>query len=202
MTKLVLLLCLMAGGATMTMGATQNSNQQTPAPASPAAGAPQTSPAPLPSAPPASPGDADSIEHIITAVYDVISGPAGAPRDWDRFRSLFYPGARLIPTRRDDKGVVTAVVLSPDEYVTRGKNAFANQGFFENSISNRIESWDHIAHVWSAYESRHAKGEKPFARGINSFQLFNDGTRWWILSIFWEGEDKDHPLPEKYVKRG
>jgi hypothetical protein len=200
MTKLVLVLCLMAGGGTMTMGAAQNSNPQTSAPTPPAAAASQTSPAPLP--PASHPGDVDSIEHIIAAVYDVISGPAGAARDWDRFRSLFYPGARLIPTRRDEKGVGIARVLSPEEYVTRGKDAFANQGFFENSVANRIESWDHITHVWSTYESRHAKGEKPFARGINSFQLFNDGTRWWILSIFWEGEDKDHPLPEKYVERG
>jgi hypothetical protein len=196
MTKIALLLCLIAGG--WTMGAAQNANPQTPAPAPPAAGAPQTSPAPPPAA--ARAGDVDSIEHIIAAVYDVISGPAGAPRDWDRFRSLFYPGARLIPTRRDDKGVGIARVLSPEEYVARGKDAFASQGFFENSVTNRIESWDTIAHVWSTYESRHAKGEKPFARGINSFQLFNDGTRWWILTIFWEGEDKDRPLPDKYLK--
>jgi hypothetical protein len=198
MTKLVLLLCLIAGVGAITMGAAQDSNPQTPAQAPPAAGAPQTSPAPLP--PAARAGDVDSIEHIITAVYDVISGPAGAPRDWDRFRSLFYPGARLIPTRRDDKGVGMARVLSPEEYVTRGKDAFASQGFFENSVANRMESWDTIAHVWSTYESRHAKGEKPFARGINSFQLFNDGKRWWILTIFWEAEDKDHSLPEKYLK--
>ena len=142
----------------------------------------------------------DSIDHILAAVYDVISGPAGAPRDWDRFRSLFYTGARLIPSRRDDKGVITARVLTPDEYVTRGKDAFANQGFFEASIANRVEQWDHLAHVWSTYESRHAPGEKPFARGINSFQLINDGTRWWILSIYWEAEAAGHPLPEKYVK--
>jgi hypothetical protein len=145
------------------------------------------------------PGDVDSIDHIIAAVYDVISGPAG-PRDWDRFNSLYYPGARLIPSRRDDKGTVTARVSSPDEYATRSQGFFSKEGFFENSVSNRVETWDHIAHVWSTYESRHAKGEKPFARGINSFQLFSDGTRWWILTVYWEGEDPTHPLPEKYLK--
>ena len=147
----------------------------------------------------ARPGDVDSVEHIIAAVYDVISGPAG-PRDWDRFRSLYHPGARMIPSRRDDKGTVSARVSSPDEYATRSQDFFSKEGFFENSVSNRVESWDHIAHVWSTYESRHAKGEKPFARGINSFQLFNDGSRWWILTVYWEGEDQTHPLPEKYLK--
>ena len=141
----------------------------------------------------------DTIEHILAATYDVISGPAG-PRDWDRFRSLFYPGARLIPSRRDDKGVISLRMLSPDEYATRGQDIFSKMGFFENSVSNKVEQWDNIAHVFSTYESRHAKGEKPFARGINSFQLLNDGTRWWVVTIYWEAEDKDHQLPEKYLK--
>ena len=147
----------------------------------------------------AAPGDVDTIEHIVAAVYDVISGPPGQ-RNWDRFRGFFYTGARLIPSRRNDKGVVTAQVLTPDEYVTRAQSFFSKEGFFENSVANRIETWDNIAHVWSTYESRRAKGEKPFARGINSFQLFNDGKRWWILTIYWEAEDASHPLPEKYLK--
>lgn len=172
--------------------------QPSPAPSTkPPANAPAVSGA-APSST-ARPGDVDSIDHIIAAVYDVISGPAG-PRDWDRFRSYFYPGARLIPSRRDDKGAVTARVSSPDEYATRAQDFFSKEGFFENSVANRVEEWDHIAHVWSTYESRHAKGEKPFARGINSFQLFNDGSRWWILTIYWESEDPSHPLPEKYLK--
>ena len=165
------------------VGFTQNPNQQAPAASAPAA----------------RPADVDTVDHILSAVYDVISGPAGAPRDWELFQSLFYPGARLIPSRRDDKGNITARVLTPQDYVARGKDAFASQGFFETSVANRIEQWDHMAHVWSSYESRHAKGEKPFARGINSFQLFFDGSRWWILTIYWEGEDPAHQLPEKYL---
>lgn len=175
---------------------------QNPAP-SPAPSTPPTTGASTASAPaPASSarqGDVDTVEHIIAAVYDVISGPAG-PRDWDRFRSLYYPGARMIPSRRDDKGAVTARVSTPDEYAARSQDFFSREGFFENAVANRVETWDHIAHVWSTYESRHAKGDKPFARGINSFQLFNDGKRWWILTVYWESEDPTHPLPEKYLK--
>lgn len=159
----------------------------TPAPTSPA------------HAPEARAADVDSIEHIIAAVYDSISGPPG-PRDWDRFRSLYHPGARMIPSGRDKEGAIFARVNTPDEYATRAQGFFSNTGFFENSIANRVEVWDHMAHVWSTYESRHAKGEQPFARGINSFQLINDGKRWWILSVYWEAEDKEHQLPEKYVK--
>ena len=174
-------------------GAISAAQQQEPkaAPAAPPAGV---------AAPPAAqPGDVDSVDHILAAVYDVISGPAG-PRDWNRFRSLFFAGARLIPSWRDDKGNIKSRNLSPDEYAERAGESLAKEGFFEASIANRVESWDHLAHVWSTYESRHAKGEKPFARGVNSFQLFFDGTRWWIVTIYWEGEAPGHPLPEKYLK--
>jgi hypothetical protein len=46
----------------------------------------------------ADPADVESIDAIVTAAYDGISGPAGKKRDWDRERSLYFPGARLIPT--------------------------------------------------------------------------------------------------------
>jgi hypothetical protein len=191
MRKLIAAVTLCLGLAYLNATAQNPAPQPTPAPA--------TTPAPGAAVPSARPGDVDSIEHIIAAVYDVISGPAG-PRDWERFRSLYYSGARMIPSRRDDKGAITARVSSPDEYATRAQDFFSKEGFFENSVANRVESWDHIAHVWSTYESRHAKGEKPFARGINSFQLFHDGSRWWILTVYWESEDAAHPLPEKYLK--
>jgi len=151
-----------------------------------------------PSVPAARPQDVDTLDHIMAAVYDVISGPAGL-RDWDRFRSLFYSGVRLIATWRDDKGNIQCKDMSPDDYAKMGAAYFEKNAFFENALANRVELWDRMAHVWSTYESRHAKGEKPFARGINSFQRFFDGARWWVLTIYWEDESASTPLPEKYL---
>lgn len=135
-------------------------------------------------------------------MYDVISGPAGQKRDWDRFQSLFIPGARLIPTgkRPPDAPTFTARVLSPEEYVTNGQRAVQTQGFFEKEVARRTEQWGNIAQVFSTYESQHAAGDQPFARGINSFQLLNDGQRWWIVTIFWQGEIKDAPLTPEMLK--
>lgn len=196
MRKLIFSVIVICFGLACLSGNTQSAAQQ-PSP-TPAATQAASANAPVDTA---KPGDVDSIEHILAATYDVISGPAG-PRDWDRFRSLFYPGARLIPTYRDDKtGVVSARALTPDEYAVRGQAFFSKEGFFENTVSNRVENWDSIAHVFSTYESRHAKGEKPFARGINSFQLLNDGKRWWVMTIYWEAEDATHQLPKKYTKK-
>src|SRR5262252_7204746 len=72
--------------------------------------------APSPATPAANPSDVDSVEHIVGALYDTISGPAG-PRNWDRFRSLFYTGARLIPSRRDEAGKVSASSLTAEQYM-------------------------------------------------------------------------------------
>ena len=141
------------------------------------------------------------MDSIVAAVYDVISGPAGQQRDWNRFQSLFISGARLIPTgKRPDATVYTARVLSPEDYVSRASGTFAQQGFYEKEVARRVEQWGNIAQVFSTYESRHAPGDQPFARGINSFQLLNDGHRWWIVTIYWQAENKDVPLPPEMLK--
>jgi hypothetical protein len=182
-------LCLLAGALA---AQTQTSTPQS-------GSSPQTAQSHAAATPAARPGDVDTPEHILAALYDVISGPAGK-RDWDRFRALFYEGARLMPRGKDPRGGVSVRVLTPDEYVSRGQAYFDKAGFFERSIANRTEIWDRIAHVWSTYESRHAKDDaKPFARGINSIQLFNDGNRWWVLSVYWEAEDATHNIPEPYL---
>jgi hypothetical protein len=147
--------------------------------------------------------DVRSIEAILAATYDVISGPAGKNRDWDRFRSLFYPGARLIPTgKRPNETEVRARVLSPDDYVERSAPFLEKEGFFERGVANKIEKFGNIAQVFSTYESRHNAGDaQPFQRGINSFQLINDGKRWWIITIMWQAETPENPIPQEYLRK-
>lgn len=164
---------------------------------------PIPTPVPKPPAiPAANPADVASVEAIIAAVYDVISGPAGKKRDWDRMRSLFVPGARLIPTGPRPAGGYGSRILSVEEYILRAEPNFEKEGFYEREAARTTEQFGQIVHVFSTYESRHAPGDaKPFQRGINSIQLMNDGTRWWIVTIFWQREDEKTPLPEKYLKR-
>src|SRR5258706_7830711 len=81
--------------------------------------------------------DQFAIESTVLAVYNVISGPAGR-RDWDRFEALFAPGARLISTKRKD-GVVTANVMTPQEYKEKAGDYFPDHGFFERPANNRLE---------------------------------------------------------------
>ena len=159
------------------------------------------------------PGDVSSIDAIIAAVYDVISGPAGQKRDWERMRSLFAPGARLMPTSpvrppgtAPDAPLTggepyATRVLDVDGYIERSSKFLEERGFFERETARRVETYGHVAHVWSIYEARQKSDDpKPFVRGINSIQLMNDGKRWWVVSIFWEAETPRTPLPDKYLK--
>ncbi len=141
--------------------------------------------------------DHESPEKLVAAVYDVISGEAGKQRDWERFRSLFHPSARMVATGRNPTtGALSATAWTPDEYITRTNDAFLRDGFLEREIKSKTERFGNMVHVFSSYEAfRSAKDEKPFLRGVNSFQLLFDGKRWWVMTIMWQAEDKDNPLP-------
>jgi hypothetical protein len=152
----------------------------------------------------AKPSDVGSLDSIMKAVYDSISGDAGQKRDWDRFRSLFHKDARLIPTSQDKTSkLFNANALTPADYIKRAEPFFDKEGFYEIEIARRTETYGNITHLFSTYESRHKKDDKtPFARGINSFQLLFDGKRWWVLTIYWQGETSENPIPKQYLKSG
>src|SRR5437667_11961941 len=139
------------------------------------------------------PSDVASLDAIIAAADDSSSGPAGQKRDWDRERSLYYPGARLIPTAKAGANDGLAPqILDVEGFIARVESYFAEHGFFEKEIARRTEQFGHIAHVWSTYESRHnADDTEPFMRGINSIQLFHDGSRRWIVSFCWQDESPE-----------
>lgn len=150
--------------------------------------------------PAAKPEDVKSIDSIVAALYDVISGPPGAKHDWDRFRSLFLKDARLsaVTSRR---GMLRCPSFTPDDYVKLDGPIIEKGGFSEREIARHTDQFANMVNVFSTYESRiKADDKKPFARGINSIQLFNDGQRWWVVSIYWQDESKDNPLPEKYLR--
>jgi hypothetical protein len=152
--------------------------------------------------------DVDSVDHLVAALYNVISGPAGQPRDWDRFRSLFVPDGRLGAIRADAAATTDQparksdiVFRTPEGYAERNDPYFKTHGFFERSIANRVEEFGNLVHVWSTYESRHAADDaKPFTRGVNAIQIVHAQGRYWLASVLWDDERPGLTLPEKYLK--
>lgn len=154
---------------------------------------------PIPAATPYA-EDVASLDAILAALYEVISGDQNEVRDWDRFQYLFVPEARLIPSGPGNTGRIGYRIWSPQEYIDFAGRRLEEMGFFEKELHREVAEYGSLVHVFSTYESfRSATDTEPFSRGINSIQLLNDGQRWWIMQIYWRSESTDLPLPKAYL---
>jgi hypothetical protein len=149
--------------------------------------------------------DTATIDGVVTALYEAISGPAG-PRDWERDRKLYAPGAVLMPTgpipvanapRAAAPPAAGRVPLTFDQWLDSRRAFFASDDFYEWEVARQSFRFGNVAHVLSVYHAgRRPRDPEPLFRGINSLQLFHDGRRWWIVSIAWDNERPDNPLPD------
>ena len=154
--------------------------------------------APPPSRP-ANAADVASVDAIVAALYGSVSGPPG-PRDWDRVRSLFAPGAFVAPVEHLAGGGVTARIVGIDAFIERSSRNVPREGFYEKEIARRTDAFGSIVHVFSTYEHRRRPDDQePFRRGINSIQLLKDGGRYWVVSVYWDTEREGAPIPEQYL---
>jgi phosphohistidine phosphatase SixA len=153
-------------------------------------------------APAPRPEDVESVDAIVGALYDVLSGPAGEPRDWDRLRSLFLPTARLLPVQRTPEGGVVHRALTVEDYIRSSGPIIERIGFRETEVARRIERFGDVAHVFSTYEGYQEGTEEPVLSGLNSIQLLNDGKRWWVASLAWAPARPDLPIPPRYQADG
>lgn len=145
--------------------------------------------------------DVATIDGIIAALYDVISGPAAAPRNWERMKALFKPDARLSATGKSGKGEVYWLSMTVEDYIERNKPHFEKRGFFEKEIYRKIDTFGQISQIFSTYEARFEKDGEVKMRGINSIQVTHDGERYWIVSILWNGESPNQPIPPIYLSQ-
>ena len=141
-----------------------------------------------------------SIDLTIETLYKVISGDKGEERNWELFRYLFKPEAKLIPSGKNKEGEIEVRFMTPEDYISGSGKWLVENGFHEVNIANKVDVFGNIAQVFSSYESFRSKSDtEPFMRGINSIQLLNDGKRWWIINIYWMQESEDNPIPKKYL---
>jgi len=138
--------------------------------------------------------DLAGIDQAIRGVYDVISGPPGQKRDFDKMRSLFAPGATLKAI--GPKGLHGG---SLEDYISRNSAILEKEGFTERELGRRVEVWGGLATAWSAYDGRTANGSFH-ERGINSFQLVKVDGKWLVASILWQEETPDNPLPANLIR--
>ena len=145
------------------------------------------------------PEDVATLDGILTAFYDVISGPAGQPRQWSRDRTLYIPNVRFVSMSTDSAGRIHAEVMDHQTFVDRSNDGLVRRGFFEQEIHRATQRFGNVVHVFSTYEMRERADGPAFGRGINSVELFWDGSRWWIASAQWDDERPDNPIPKEYL---
>lgn len=137
-----------------------------------------------------------TLEALTRALDAAVSGPGN--KDRACMRALFLPEARLIPVAKGKDGQIATHVLTLDGWIDRVKQR-GDTPFYERQVSQKVESFGHIAHLWSTYELRETPDAKPEVRGINSIQAIHDGQNWRVIEIVWETETPGQDLPGKYL---
>jgi len=144
------------------------------------------------------PEDVATPDAIIKAMYDTISGPAGK-RNWYRERSLFLDGARLIPIGKRIHKEGELQILSLEEWIEDAEPFLAENDFYEIEIMRQMNRFGNLLQAFSTYEARNSEDGEPIARGINSIQLLHKDDRWWIVTVMWDNETRDNPIPEEFL---
>ena len=147
----------------------------------------------------ARPEDVGSLDGIIKAFYDVISGPAGQPREWSRDRTLYIPDIRFISVNVGKDGKVHTSTMTHQQFVDGSNGAMVKQGFFETELHRVTRSFGNVTHVFSTYDMRQKQNGPVIGRGVNSIQLYYDGSRWWIASVAWDDEREGNPIPKEFL---
>lgn len=144
--------------------------------------------------------DTETIESTMTAILDVISGPAGKKIDVARFRNLFRGDVKFHIRSKNKDGQLIVRESSVEDYAKNIMPRIEAQDFFETVGNLKIDRYGDIAQVFMVYETRRTANGEPFDKGINSFQLVYDQNRWWVVSLMWQAESSGVPIPKKYLK--
>ncbi|HER40431.1 MAG TPA: hypothetical protein ENO10_04340 [Salinimicrobium catena] len=141
------------------------------------------------------PEEVESIETIVSSIFAIISGEKGEEGNWELMRSVFHPEARLMTGYQDE-----LKVFSVEDYITTFRESFYNMTFYEKDVKNKIERFGNLAHVLSTYQAFKTKEmNRPVRTGVASIQLYHDGERWWVLSMYWKNESKEEQVPTLYL---
>jgi hypothetical protein len=148
----------------------------------------------------ANPADVSSLDGIVKAFYETISGGKGVARQWSRDRTLYTPGVRFA-AMSEENGKIRASVMNHEQFVNSSNEFFVESGFTEREINRVTRRFGNIAHVFSVYEYA-TEDKKTTGRGINSIELYFDGARWWIFAVTWDDERPGNPIPKEFLSKG
>jgi hypothetical protein len=141
-----------------------------------------------------------SIDSIVPSIFEIVSGVKGEERNWELMKKVFHPQARLILNHQNSDGEPQIYFFNIEEYIDEFAASFKKMDLFEKEVHRVTNRFDNMAQVYSTYESFSFKEEtKPQRRGMAGIQLYHDGERWWVLTMYWKNATEDNPIPEEYL---
>jgi hypothetical protein len=144
--------------------------------------------------------DVSSIDGMVRAYFEVVSGPAEKKRQWGRDATLYIPGIRFLIFRQDKNGKTSLRTLTHQEFVDESEAAMAGQAFYEREVHRITHRAGNVAHVFCTAEQKHSPDGPVEGRSVDSLEMFWDGSRWWITNAnIWEVESQGHPLPKEFL---
>jgi hypothetical protein len=150
----------------------------------------------------AKPEDVSTIDAIIRVSYEAISGGVGVPRQWARERTLNDPHSRFISAEVNPKTDETVVEATDDqEFADQSDALMVKEGFTERELGHVVHRFGNVACVVSSYVGKSELRGKVIDRGVNIFNLYFDGKRWWILSITWDSERPGNMIPAELLPK-
>ena len=150
----------------------------------------------------ARPEDVSSIEAIVKADYECVSGGIGVARQWARDFSLYDPFARsFVPSKDEKTGAPVIWHPTQQEYADESDAQLVRDGFSEHEVAHKIYKYGNVATVFSSYEVSVARTGKLYSRGVNIYQLYYAANRWWISSVSWDAENNINPIPPELMPK-
>jgi len=135
-----------------------------------------------------------SPEHAVKQLWQSLSRDPQQKPNITKLKELLHPKAVIYgaSTKNDSPELK---IWSANDFVQM-LDKKSETGFYECEITRKMQIYDRFAHVYSVVESRYKRDQiDPDFVGVNSIQLYLAGNKWQILSIYYQVENPDIPIP-------
>ena len=115
--------------------------------------------------------DVATIDGIIKAYYEIISGPAGEPINFQRDKSLHYENALILFSGSHKNKIYNDIKNVFDFHKNSAKT---KPGIWEYEIERDTHQYGNIVNVWSTFGIREKVGGGFKEKVISSVQLYHE----------------------------
>lgn len=130
----------------------------------------------------------------VAALWRALSHEPGERPDLATLRELFHEDAVVFGSRTRD-GKPTLTRRNAAEFLA-ALDSVDEAGFYEREIHRDVQAADRFAAVYCVVESRTERdAPKADFTGVNSLQLYFDGERWRVLSLYYHVPGSAAPGP-------